>query len=288
MSNRSRSSARCPRRRPGDAKARAVIPCRAASSTSSAAYERTCRSVAGGRYAGSASGWVTAPVYRSQVSVGRLAHFQATAVGCPANVEGRALPRRWPLGHSIRGQSDTPPTLGGQGSNLSRGEPALSAVGFDVLPGHRSGFLEGISKLSRGFLWNRHRQKADQAPAEVCDQESPAMAGTESSRSGSFRLVDRQWHVEQRLNFDEDAVPVLGSRQQVGIVGAMPPGEDVTDCQRLFAEPGHLWCHIQCPYQRQFGPGLKRHLPPQLDGFPCLGVYPGPGLRCSMLVISGA
>ena len=40
----------------------------------------------------------------------------------------------------------------------------------------------------------------------------------------------------------------------------------------LFAEPRHLWCHVQRPYQGQFGPGLKRHLPPQLDGFPCLGV----------------
>ena len=57
-------------------------------------------------------------------------------------------------------------------------------------------------------------------------------------------------------------------RQQVGIVGAVPAGEDVTDCRRLFAEPLHLWCRIQHSYQRQFVPGLKRHLPSQLDGFP--------------------
>jgi hypothetical protein len=78
----------------------------------------------------------------------------------PGVTMDRALARRWPLGHSIRGQPDMPPTLGGQGGDLGRGEPALGAVGFDILPGHRSSFPKGISKLPRGFLWNRHGQKA--------------------------------------------------------------------------------------------------------------------------------
>ena len=93
MSNRSRSSARCPRRRPGEAKAKAVIPCRAASSTSSAACERTCRSVAGGRCAGSASCWLTSvslPVTGSAWRAPLTASLPGAGQTYPTNVEGRA------------------------------------------------------------------------------------------------------------------------------------------------------------------------------------------------------
>jgi hypothetical protein len=36
-------------------------------------------------------------------------------------------------------------------------------MGFDVLPGHRSGVPERIGKMPRGFRWNQHRQKVVQA-----------------------------------------------------------------------------------------------------------------------------
>src|SRR5258706_13455423 len=67
MSNRSRPSPTWPRSLPGEAKARRVMPCRAASSTSSAAYARTCCSVAGGRCSGSASGWLAPPALPAAV-----------------------------------------------------------------------------------------------------------------------------------------------------------------------------------------------------------------------------
>src|SRR5216683_1739339 len=70
MSNRSRPSPTWPRSRPGEAKARRLMPCRAASSTSSAARARTCCSVAGGRCSGSARGWLTPPAYRPPSGAG--------------------------------------------------------------------------------------------------------------------------------------------------------------------------------------------------------------------------
>src|ERR1700747_2340851 len=52
MSNRSLPSATWPRSLPAEAKAKPVIPCRAARPTSWGACDRTCCSVAGGRGGG--------------------------------------------------------------------------------------------------------------------------------------------------------------------------------------------------------------------------------------------
>src|SRR6516164_1279099 len=71
MSNRSRSAPTWPRSLPGEAKARWVMPRRAARSTNWTACERTCCSVAGGKCGGSASGWLTLTVYRYRPSSSR-------------------------------------------------------------------------------------------------------------------------------------------------------------------------------------------------------------------------
>jgi hypothetical protein len=62
-----------PRSLPGGANGRCVMPCVPASRTRWAARGRTCRSVAGGRCGGSASGWLTVPVYRpAAIPVGAI------------------------------------------------------------------------------------------------------------------------------------------------------------------------------------------------------------------------
>lgn len=99
---------------------------------------------------------------------------------------GRGLAGRWPLSHSIRGQPDIPATLGSEGGNLDRGELALGAASLDVLPGHGSGFPEGISKLPRGFLWDWHRRKAVQAPAKVRDRNPPPLRAQKALAAAAF------------------------------------------------------------------------------------------------------
>ena len=73
MPDRSRSPSTWPRSLPGEANARCVMPCVPASRTRWAARERTCWSVTGGRCGGSASGWLTVPVYRpAAIPVGAI------------------------------------------------------------------------------------------------------------------------------------------------------------------------------------------------------------------------
>jgi hypothetical protein len=84
---------------------------------------------------------------------------------------------------------------------------------------------------------------------------------------------DRQRHVRPGLDFDEHAVTVVGGRQQVGIVGAVPAGEGVADGGGLLAEPDDLRCPVQRPDQGSsvrdsLGQGFIRHLPCQFHGYP--------------------